>query len=211
LGTQEISLDQLNADQQERVESIGADIIESSVGLKVNSLTDSIDPLTTVDIVVDKIINIGKKIWNVVLAGKPVVNLKTDVATALPMGVTNWTAMESWSAPRSKTVEVSYKNPYGMTVVSLRYQLIYLAGGSVNGKGKYIGYATIQPTHVSVLWGWTLNAQSSVPAVYNMGTADAPVAGMTLQLNWQVGTALNRRETAVNYAITGEGQLTQLK
>src|SRR4051812_46731541 len=46
--------------------------------------------LNEADLIIDKIINMGKKVWAIVEAGKPVVDVKVDVANALPEGLKSW-------------------------------------------------------------------------------------------------------------------------
>jgi hypothetical protein len=173
-----------------------------------------LEQLDMVDAVLDKVINIGKKIWTVVDAGKPVVDLTSDVATALPASGSGqplcWTRLEKWQAPQSHVYAVSLKNLYGMEVVHLQYRVMFLAGVSFKGQGHYIGYATIQPSDVSVAWGYDLQVQASAPTVFNMGTASSPVAGMNLEIKYTVKTPLKQTTASRVYYITGEGQFEEL-
>lgn len=162
------------------------------------------------ELILDQVMNLGKKIWDIVQAGKPVVNLKTDVATALPYGAKCWMDLQTWQAPQARTYSVTYKNLYGIEVVKFSYRVVYVAGGSVNGKGAYIGYAALEPSEVSVAWGFTFNASSSAPAVYNMGTKEAPVAGMNLQMNYSIDTVLKSVKASQAYFISGAGEFKSL-
>ncbi len=174
-------------------------------------LDDVSGQLSVADVVVDQIINIGKKIWTVVEAGKPNAQFKSDVATALPAGVLQWQSLQGWRTPVSKKWGISFENIYGVEVVKLVYRVIYLPGGSVDGVGSYIGYASVQPVEVNVAWGYTFNVQASVPSVYNMGTKNNPVAGMTLQVKWTVDTVLKHVEQSQAFAIDGRGGFRQLQ
>lgn len=166
--------------------------------------------LNATGLILDQIVNLGKKVWTLVDAGKPVVNLKTDVATALPYGAKCWMDLQTWSAPTAKTYTVTYKNLYGMEVVKFSYRVIFVSGGSVDGKGAYIGYAAIEPSDVSVAWGFKFSAESSAPTIYNMGTKEAPVAGMNLQMNYKIDTILKHVESSQAYFISGKGLLQSL-
>ncbi len=169
-------------------------------------LTDEVlQPLTVLDAALDKIINIGKKAWSVVEAGKPVVNLNMDVATALPEGARCWTDLQAWQTPKAATYTVSYKNAYNIEVVRFSYRVLYITGGNVNGKGAYIGYAAIQPADVLVRWGFNLQVQGNTLAVYNMGTKEAPVAGMALGVNYSVDTVINHMSGSKTFSIPGNG------
>lgn len=169
-----------------------------------------IDTLNTVDVVVDKVINIGKKIWEIVQAGKPVLNIRTDVATALPQGSRCWLDLQTWKMPESKLYSVSFKNGFGMEVVKMNYRVLWLPGGSVDGVGQFIGYAAVIPSDVSVAWGFSLNAQASVPTVFNMGTRAEPVAGMQMSMIYRVESPIQTTEQSQAYFVNGKGDFKQL-
>lgn len=167
--------------------------------------------LDVVDVVVDKVINIGKKIWTIVQAGKPVANISTDVATAMPSGARCWMDLENWQRPQSKVFTASFKNGFGMNVVKLSYRVIWLPGGQVNGQGAYIGYAAMIPSDVSVAWGFNMDAKASVPTVFNMGTRENPIAGMQLSMIYRVNTAFQTVEQSQAYFIDGKGAFEVLQ
>jgi hypothetical protein len=158
-----------------------------------------------VSVIVDQVINVGKKIWDIVQAGKPVMNMQFDVATALPQGTQCWIQLENWKTPISQVYRVSATNGYGFNVVTFDYRVLYIYGGSYKGQGNYIGYATTQPANVSVAWGFTLNAKGSVPVVMNAGTAAAPVGAMQLNMNYTISTAIGTTEQTQAYYINGLG------
>lgn len=166
--------------------------------------------LDAADMMLDKIINMGKKIWEIVLAGRPVLNIQSDVATALPQGSRCWLDLQTWQMPQSKIYSATFKNGFGMDVVKLNYRVLWLPGGSVDGVGQYIGYAAIVPTDVNVAWGFTLNAKASVPTVFNMGTRAAPLAGMQLSMIYRIDTAIQVKEQSQAYFVSGAGEFKAL-
>lgn len=166
--------------------------------------------LDTADVIIDKVINIGKKIWEIVAAGKPVLNIKTDVATALPQGARCWLDLQTWSIPESKVYSVAFKNGFGMEVVKFNYRVLWLPGGSVDGVGKFIGYAALIPNDVNVSWGFSLNAQASVPTVFNMGTRSEPVGGMQMSMIYRIETPIQTTEQSQAYFVSGKGDYKQL-
>lgn len=170
------------------------------------SLNDIGQGIDEADIILDKIINMGKKIWDIVVKGQAVLNIKVDVATALPEGVNCWNTLSNWSRPQGKAYRVTYKNKLGMEAIRFQYQVQWLPGGTVNGQGKYVGYAAIIPTDVYGLWGFKLNARSSVPAVFNVGSAKAPVGGMQMTMNWRVEGPFQKYEQAISYYVDGSGK-----
>jgi hypothetical protein len=184
----------------------------ASIGEQLGNLKSAVDQ---VDVIVDKVINTGKKVWAVVEAGKPVVNVRSDVATALPATTTGapllWTQMENWRRPESKLYGAVLKNAYGVEVVRFSYRVLYVAGGSVNGQGQYIGYATIQPAEVNVAWGYDFKVTASAPAVFNLGSSQNPIAGMNLELAYTVKTVLKEMRVTKTYFISGDGQFQEVQ
>lgn len=170
-----------------------------------------LNPLDTVEVIVDKIINIGKKIWNIVEAGKPVVNIKVDTANALPTGITCWTDMEGWGMPQTKVFSVQYQNGFGMNVVSFDYRLTFTGKGNVNGIGQYITNATFMPAKLNVAWGFTFNAVATIPSVFNQGTKQAPLAGMQMNMQWSVDSPIVHNEQAESYFVSGDNQMVHLQ
>lgn len=177
---------------------------------KKAALENPTDPLKDIEVIVDQIINIGKKIFAVIEAGRPVVNLKIDNANALPKGLTCWSDLAGWSVPQSKVYKVQYENAWGMTVVDFTYRVLYTAGGSYNGVGKYITNATFQPANLSVAWGFNFDAAATIPSVFNTGSKADPVAGMQMNMDWKVTNVLSHEQGAESYYVSGENKIEKL-
>jgi hypothetical protein len=157
------------------------------------------------------IVNIGKQLWTIVEANRPVIRVSQEAsAHALPQGVQSWRELERWQVPASRAYRLSYKNAYGAKVVDFTYRILYTYGGSIGGVGQYLTQVSIIPAHVSVAWGYTFEAQASVPSVTNAGTVKEPVAAAQLQLRWAVSTVLKRDETTVDYYVRGDGYFQAL-
>ncbi len=162
--------------------------------------------LDEADFALDQIINMGKKVWDIIVKGQAVLDIKVDVATALPQGTNCWASLSQWSRPQAKAYRVTYKNRLGMDAVRFQYQVQWLPGGTVNGQGKYVGYAAIIPTDVYGIWGMNLQARSTVPAVFNTGTTKAPVGALQMTMNWRVTAPFQKFEQAVSYYVDGAGK-----
>lgn len=173
-------------------------------------LNTDLNPLNAVELVVDQIINIGKKIFGVVAAGKPVVNIKLDTANALPAGLTCWSDLHGWNVPNSKVYNVVYENGWGMSVVDFSYRVVYTAGGSADGVGKYITNATFMPANLSVGWGFNFDAVAQIPAVFNTGSKKDPVAGMQMNMEWKVTSPVAHEQATESYFVSGENKLIKL-
>lgn len=184
--------------------------INNSVVRSNNDRLILADPIDEVGSAVDKIINIGKKVWSIVEAGKPVLGFSSMVATALPLNVKCWDDLAQWEMPQAKRYQVVFKNLYGMNVVVLDYRLTWLYGGNLKGKGKYIGYASVTPVTVSVAWGFSLDAHVAVPTVFNMGTDADPVAGMQVNVTYKVASPLSKIEGGQSFNINAKGELQVL-
>lgn len=173
-------------------------------------LGQAIGQLNQVEVIVDKIINIGTKIWNVLEKGKPVASYKNAKASAVPQNITAWQQLSGWKNPQSKYYEILYKNVYGVEVAKLVYKIIYLSGGSYKGQGKYIGYVSVEPQEFKTFYMYTFNVQAGVESVYNKGTSENPIAGMIININWTVSTILFKETQSHSYQIDGLGNFSAL-
>jgi len=167
-------------------------------------------PLDTVDMIVDKIINIGRKLWAIVQAGQPILNIKTSVATALPQNARCWTDLAGWQMPESRVYDVGFENGFGSEVVTLSYRVIWLPGGNVAGQGKYVGYATVAPASVAVSWGFSLDAEVTIPTVFNMGSQKAPIGAMQVNVGYRVKSPVTVIDEGQAFFINGEGHYKML-
>lgn len=160
-----------------------------------------------VEYIVDKIINVGKKIWTVVEKGHPNQNYQNSVANALPANANTWTDLENWKQPETKVISVSYKNTYGAEVVKFVYRIILLSGGTANGVGNYIGYAAVEPVTMSTSYLYTFNAEAVVVNIFNKGTKANPVAGMILTVRWNVETVMKKMAGSHTFFMDGLGHI----
>ncbi len=160
----------------------------------------------------DQIINTGLKLWKIIVDNKPVVDINTQYATALPKGLKGWTDMAGWLPPAGMVYEMSAKNLYGMKVIDLRYQVLRTYGGSYDGTGRYLTAVTIQPLLVNVAWGYHFSMESSVPdtSIVNVGTSADPVAGLTAQLGWRISTTLKDSSGQSLYFLQGDGAFREV-
>ncbi|MCX5794149.1 MAG: hypothetical protein NTY77_01465 [Elusimicrobia bacterium] len=165
--------------------------------------SDGPDPL----VLIDQIINLGQKIWAIVEANKPVVNIQTQYGTATPKGVDHWTQLAGWKAPEGTVYGFSAKNAYGATVINVRYQVLRTCGGNYNGKGKYLTAVTIDPLTVDVLWGYKFNLSVEIPdsSIANAGTTENPVAAMQPLVKWTIATVIKESNGRSSYYVRGDG------
>lgn len=161
-------------------------------------------------VIIDRIVNLAKKVWDIVKENQPVVDINTTYADALPSGITHWDQVEKWE-PTVGTVYGFYaENLYGTRVIDVRYQVIRNYGGSYKGKGKYLHRVTIVPLRVDTAWGYTFNFNAKVPSVANVGTSEDPVASMVAQLEWHIHTILKHSHGTSVYYLEGDGTFKQI-
>lgn len=168
------------------------------------------DKIDELEIKLDQIINMGKKIWAIVEAGKPVVNTSWNSASAIPSGVTSWDQMGSWRAPVSRAYRISATNLYGVNVIDFTYRLTYTYGGSYKGIGRYLTNVSGRAENLDVAWGYSFDGSVEVPSVTNAGTSEDPVASMELIVKWKMSTVLKANEGSASYSIRGDGAFQEL-
>lgn len=159
---------------------------------------------------IETIINLGKELWQFIVDNKPVVNIRTDRATALPKGVTHASELEGWIGPTLKTYEMTFENAYGLEVIDFKFRVNYTYNGSYNGQGQYLANVTIIPALVDVAWGYTFNARVAIPSVLNVGSKAAPVAGVEIQIRYSVDTVMKHYEETYDFFVRGDGQFKEL-
>lgn len=156
----------------------------------------------------DDIVNIGKTVWQIVDANRPVLHAELPVAHALPRGLQCWSDLERWNAPRTQSYEVVYKNKFGIEVVKFRFRLQFTYGGSrAGGRGRYIANATVAASQIDVVWAYTFNARLDIARAVNLGTSADPIAGLEMNLHWNVKTWVKESENSVHFFITGNGDV----
>lgn len=175
--------------------------------LQDGGLEDILNPVKEVEKIVDTIINIGAKVWSVFEKSTPVVNLSTKRANALPREVTSWRDMANWSDIEARQYSVSYKNGFNATVVRFSILMTYSYNGSFQGRGQYLSDVGFLVNDYWVAPLYTLEGESEVVRVLNVGRDDAPIAAMELNMVWRVNNVLFKSQRAINYFIRGDGQL----
>lgn len=178
---------------------------QSVIGLDI--INNELDQL---DVVVDKVMNLGAKVWSVIEKGRPSMSYKFAKANALPLNILNWQQLENWQSPKSKYYQIVYKNAYGIEVVKLVYKIVYLFGGGYYGQGKYLGYVSVEPHEMKTAYLFNFNVEAKVESVFNKGTKENPVAGMILNVQWTVETFLKKETRSNSYSVDGLGNFIVL-
>lgn len=162
--------------------------------------------------IIDGLINIGSKIWAIVKAGKPVVNINIGPsANALPQGVKCWDELEYWQIPNVMRLKSTVENAFGFALAEFQFDVIFTYGGSFKGKGKYLTHVQVFPSDVYTFWMQELNASVEVASLVNRGTTAEPIAGMQIDVKWQFKNFLNEVQKSASIFVQGDGLVKQLK
>lgn len=158
-----------------------------------------------------EIIALGKEIYKIIEAGKPVVNIgDTTPISVLPRNDKGQYIeafdLENWQMPKARKYKVICKNGFGMKTISFEFMLMYTYGGSYEGKGAYITGAEVSTTDVEVAWGYNLDANFKVQSIVNQGTKENPVAAAVLQIDYKISTVLKDSRSSRKFLINGLGQ-----
>ncbi|NBT57898.1 hypothetical protein EBT16_03840 [bacterium] len=166
----------------------------------VGGLTEELDLAA---VVLDKIVNLGKKVWTVIENGRPVVNVDTQYANALPAGV-RAQDLENFSALQFRSFRRYGVNLYGATVYDVTYTLVHRFGGQFEGRGAYVESATVLPQNVQVLWGYNVNFAVENVSTVNLGTKENPIASVALETSLTVKTVLQEIRIKNIYEFRGD-------
>lgn len=161
--------------------------------------------------VTKEIIALGKEIYKIIEAGKPVVNIgDTTPISVLPRDEKGEAIdafyLENWKMPKARKYKVICKNGFGMKTISFEFMLLFTYGGSYNGKGAYITGAEVASTDVQVAWGYSLDANFKVQSIVNQGTTANPIAAAVLQIDYKIATVLKESRSSKKFMINGLGQ-----
>ena len=161
-------------------------------------------------IVAKNLIALGKEVYKIIEAGKPVVTMESTPVSVLPKDEKGKPVsafqLSNWSAPRVKKYKVETRNYMGMNPVSFEFMIIFSYGGKHAGKGAYLNGAQIKPTDVQVSWGYNLDATFHVQSILNQGTAEDPVAGAVLMIDYTIKTVLKEIKQNRTFFINGLGK-----
>jgi hypothetical protein len=168
-------------------------------------------PNSSGGVTLEKIVNIGNIIWSLIDMGRVHTRVQTYRAFALPKGIGCWTDLENWQIPISKVFSVEYKNLVGKVIAVYSYRISFVYGGNVDGVGKFIANLTVTPVDLRVSWGFNFSSEVHIPATFNIGTRQNPIAGMQVYVFWNIGNSLKAETKSALYFVAGDGrvQLTE--
>ena len=160
--------------------------------------------------IVDSWVTVGLKVWALIASNRPVANVSTQRIAVVPSAQVDWSQMENWKGPAAHTYTIKRKNGYGMTVMENTYTIAYNYGGQVNGQGAFLANATVIPTNINVIFGFTLNADAQAGNPVNVASKESPVAGVEIQVRYKVSSLVNHNEGVDAFFLKGDGTMTHI-
>lgn len=163
---------------------------------------------------IDKLVALGKKLYAIVEAGKPVVdvnmNNKVSVLPNVERPNSAMYSMSDWQSPKTKVYKVEFTNLLGVDVISFKYAVTFEYGGKHQGKGAYIHAARIAADSVDVAWGFNFKATTEAISIVNRGSTDNPVAALTFKLNYTAKSVLKEIQSEESFYVTGNGDVQKV-
>lgn len=174
-----------------------------------------LNPVDEVAMYIDSIIAIGKKVWPIIDAGRPVINTSgvqssLSILPRIEGTRSELHSMANWSAPKVISYRVSYKNYFGSEVIGFTYTVFFQYNGSLQGKGKYITSLKAQASNISASWGFDFDVTSELVSVANVGTDADPVASAILQVGYKARGLLNEQQSVHSFYVDGNGTMKSL-
>jgi hypothetical protein len=150
----------------------------------------------------------GETFWTVLKDGKPTAEAHSDHFRAVPQGV-DFTQLEN-AQLGTWDVEFWATNLYQVRVVELKATVHFEYGATYNGGGAFLPSIMVDPTHVSVLWGFGADLDVKFGDPTNVGEHNKPIAAVELALTFKVSGFFQTEINTVLVEIRGDGQVLPL-
>lgn len=198
------------------VDTLNGEFIPNLVMEQHDSLNkDNKMDLGQIIMVTDQLIALGKKIWAIIEAGKPVIttNMSKPISV-LPKqddGTFAFSDMANWSMPAVKSYRVSYKNGWNSEVIGFTYTVYFQHSGTYNDVGAYITSLNVEASEIYVAWGFKFDATSALVGIANMGSSADPIASATVSIAYKASSWFSEVNTQESFFVTGKGALSRLR
>jgi len=156
------------------------------------------------DIDIDKIIEIGKLVWDIVKDGKAVVDYKTDWSGAIPEGA-DWSDLEGFKDMNYGPFGWDFKNVVGVSNVRFKWHFTYSCKGSYDGHGAFLMNVGTAINEIYSAWGYNVNVTATVDdKPTNYGTKIDPIAGLGVEVTINVNSALQSFTERCRVSVHGD-------
>lgn len=170
--------------------------------------------INEISIILDGLLGIGKKIWPIIEAGRPVVATNFIPAVSIIPNIDGQNIvlnnMANWSAPKVKSFRVTFQNYWGSNIVAFTYTVIFQHGGTYNNIGKYVTTLKVIPSDIYTGWGFNFDATSELVGIANVGSTEGPVASGIIQVSYNVKGLVNEVSHSQSFYVDGNGNLNIL-
>jgi len=156
------------------------------------------------DISIDDLIAVGKKVWEIIKEGQPVVDYQNDWAGAVPKGV-DWMDLEGFQDMSYGPFAWTFKNVLGSTNVNFKWHFSYACKGSYNGHGAFLLNVGTAIEEIYAAWGYTVNVNATVDSnPTNYGTKVDPIAGLAVEVTMDVKSVIQSFTERCRVSIHGD-------
>jgi hypothetical protein len=163
---------------------------------------------------IDGLLGIGKKIWPIIEAGRPVVTTNFIPSVSIIPNIDGknvvFNDMANWSRPSVRSYRVSFNNGFGFEVVGFTYTVIFQYGGTYKDNGKYVTTLKVIPSDIYTSWGYNFDATSELIGIANVGSSQSPVASGIIQIAYKVKGFLDELSSTKSSYVDGTGNINLL-
>jgi hypothetical protein len=163
-------------------------------------------------IILERIVNLGKTVWQFIKDGHAVVNIDMPSASALPTGITAASELEGWE-PMTKNYQVVVPASGSQKKIEFVFRLTLWYGGNYRGVGQYISNLTVQAADYKVNWGQEFNVRARIPneGLVNVSkTPGNPIAAAQVLVEWSRGKVWSTQGNSAVIYVRGDGQIKNL-
>ena len=166
--------------------------------------TRYVNKSSPLNIDISTIITIGKEVWEIIKAGKPVVDYKIDYGGVVPKGV-DWTELEGFKSAKWGPFGWVFKDLYGLETVKFKWNFGFNCKGSYQGHGMFLTDVVTAVNEIYAAWGFTVNAVATVgQQPTNYGTKIDPIAGLPIEVTISVKTVLQSFTEKCTVVVKGD-------
>lgn len=158
---------------------------------------------------VDKIIAVGKQVWDLIKENKPVVDYKNDWAGAVPSEYKDaWLNMQGWQTRESEEFRFHWTIMY-ITVSEIKWKFNWKWNGSgEDEKGQYIVDAGSVLISSFATVDETISSWVETRGPYNFGSISDPVAGIDVQVFFRSTSSFADSVISCVMTLKGDGGST---
>jgi len=148
------------------------------------------------------IVNAAKTLWDVMKDNRPVANVDSDYANAIPKGA-EFSELSGWYQKPS-TMKLHYHTESTLLSSDIYLTISWYFNGHYQGGGQYINAATVLATG-DVAFAQTINVTASIGNPMNYGTPTAPIAVLPIRVRLEQSNIFQNWNTAWEGILQGNG------